>query len=93
MGLKSIFNSQEADFSKLIDNSNIKFCINEILQWNSININEIGTQIFDNKNINLFSSFFYEKEMVVDRPFIFIVKNKNFYKKRNIILIAKIEDL
>ncbi len=93
MGLKSIFNSQEADFSKLIDNSNIKFCINEILQCNSININEIGTQIFENKNINLFSSFFYEKEMVVDRPFIFIVKNKKFYKKRNIILIAKIEDL
>ena len=89
LGIKSIFESNE-DFTKIFGNLK-KTIINEILQTNLIGVDEKG-----NDNIlflNITSPLVKEKNLVINRPFLFIVRNINLEKGKEIILFAKIYDL
>ena len=88
IGINSIFDS--ANYSQLFGNSQ-NTIINEIMQTNIIEVDENGN---DN---NIFSfmgkPLNYAKNMVVNRPFLFIVRNNQFEKGKDILLIVKVEDI
>ena len=91
IGLSSLFNVNEANFSNMFEiiNKN-NFFINEAFQTNLLNVNENGTEITSVTIVSVFSS---PLEMIVDRPFLFIIRNTKFEIGKDILLIAKIEDL
>ena len=88
IGINSIFDS--ANYSQLFGNSQ-NTIINEIMQTNIIEVDENGNDnnifSFMDKPLN------YVKNMVVNRPFLFIVRNNQFEKGKDILLIVKVEDI
>ena len=90
-GIISIFDSYSSDLTKIYENSN-NIGINEIFQTNLIEIDENG------KDDNLFSILKNEplvnpKNMLINRPFLFIIKNNKSEKGKDIVLMAKIVDI
>ena len=90
IGIKSIFDSFSADFNHIFENSQ-NIAINEIMQTNIIEVDEKGNE--DNIFSFIDSPLIEIKNMVVNRPFLFIVRNNQFEKGKDIILIVKVEDL
>ena len=91
IGIISIFDSYSSDLTKIYENSN-NIGINEIFQTNLIEIDENG------KDDNLFSILKNEplvnpKNMLINRPFLFIIKNNKSEKGKDIVLMAKIVDI
>ena len=96
IGLNSLFNENEDNFRNMFGIINKNVFINEAFQTNLLNVNEYGTEIASVSVISSFSisnPFQIPLEMLVDRPFLFIIRNNNFEIGKDIILIAKIEDL
>ena len=90
IGLNSLFNVNEANFSNMFEIINKNFYIDEAFQNNLLNVNENGTEI---TSVTIVSVFSFPLEMIVDRPFLFIIRNTKFEIGKDILLIAKIEDL
>lgn len=101
MGIKEIFEFSNINFLPLIENNGKEhelFKINKVFQTNLLNVDENGTELIsittiEGQNLGL---FFHERiiiNMIVDRPFLFIIRNSNFKIGKDIILIAKIEDI
>ena len=101
MGIKEIFEFSNINFLPLIKNNEKEpefFKINKVFQTNLLNVDENGTELIsittiEGQNLGL---FFHERiiiNMIVDRPFLFIIRNSNFKIGKDIILIAKIEDI
>ena len=96
IGLNSLFNENEDNFRNMFGIINKNVFINEAFQTNLLNVNEYGTEIASVSVISSFSisnPFQIPLEMLVDRPFLFIIRNNKFEIGKDIILIAKIEDL
>ena len=99
LGVKQIFEFSTNNFIPLFkDNGeeHTKFKINKVFQTNLLSIDECGTKIVSVTSVSgrIFSPPPSEEcIMVVDRPFLFIIRNKIFQKGKDIILIAKIEDI
>ena len=89
MGIKSIFDSL-SDFSQSLQNtSNIN--INELYQNNLIEIDEKGND--NNSLLSIGSPLVNPKNMTVNRPFLFIIRNNQLEKGKDIILIIKVEEI
>ena len=89
MGIKSIFDSL-SDFSQLLPNTkNIN--INELYQNNLIEIDEKGND--NNSSLSIGSPLVNPKNMTVNRPFLFIIRNNQLEKGKDIILFIKVEEL
>ena len=90
IGINSIFNSFSLDLNPIFGKSQ-NITINEFLQRNYIEVDEDGNEsnMFGILNQPLNTS----KNMVVNRPFLFIIRNKSFEIGEDIILFAKIEDI
>ena len=90
IGLNNLFNDKEANFNKILYDNNNKLCLNKIFQINLLDVNENGNELPNN---NIFPSIFSSnKEVVVNRPFLFIIINNKLPVGKDIILFAKIED-
>ena len=90
IGLNNLFNDKEANFNKILYDNNNKLCLNNIFQINLLDVDENGNELPNN---NIFPSIFSSnKEVVVNRPFLFIIINNKFSVGKDIILFAKIED-
>ena len=89
-GINSIFSSFSQDLNPIFGKSQ-NISINEFLQRNYIEVDEDGNEsnMFGIFNRPLKTS----KNMVVNRPFLFIIRNKSFEIGEDIILFAKIEDI
>ena len=88
MGMNIPF-SKGADFSKLIDNAKDIY-INDIIQNIFLSVDEKGSEdaaITDAKIIEKNVS------MVVNRPFLFMLRNKKYPKNYQILFMAKIEKI
>lgn len=90
IGINSIFSTFSSDFTKPFQNPN-NISINTISQANFIEVDEKGNEnnVFSIENQPLTNA----KNMVVDRPFLFIIRSNNFEKGKDIILIVKIEEI
>ena len=90
IGINSIFTTFSSDFTKLFQNPN-NIGINEIFQTNLIEVDEKGKE---NNNFSIGNQpLTNAKSMIVDRPFLFIIRSNSFEKGKDIILLAKIEDI
>ena len=90
IGLNNLFNDKEANFNKILYDNNNKLCLNNIFQINLLDVDENGNELPNN---NIFPSIFSSNtEVVVNRPFLFIIINNKFSVGKDIILFAKIED-
>ena len=88
MGMNIPF-SKGADFSKLVDNAKDIY-INDIIQNIFLSVDEKGSEdaaITDSKIIEKNVS------MVVNRPFLFMLRNKKYPKNYQILFMAKIEKI
>ena len=88
MGMNIPF-SKGADFSKLVDNAKDIY-INDIIQNIFLSVDEKGSEdaaITDAKIIEKNVS------MVVNRPFLFMLRNKKYPKNYQILFMAKIEKI
>ena len=95
MGINEIFEFSDTNFIPLVgDNS---FRIEKIFQTNLLNVDEIGTELISITTITGLLGCVkpYDETiyMTVDRPFLFIIRNEKFQIGKDIILIAKIEDI
>ena len=90
IGINNIFNSYSSDFVRILGNSN-NIAVSEVIQTNLIEIDEKGEESNILFLINQPSEQI--KTLTINRPFIFIVKNKAFEKGKEIILFAKINEL
>ena len=96
LGVNEIFEDSYTNFVPLVGNN--PFYINKVFQTNLLNVNEVGTKlvsittiigIIEYTPINNSKTIY----MKVDRPFLFIIRNEKFNVGKDIILIAKIEDI
>ena len=88
MGMNIPF-SKGADFSKLVDNAKDIY-INDIIQNIFLSVDEKGSEdaaITDSKIIEKNVS------MLVNRPFLFMLRNKKYPKNYQILFMAKIEKI
>ena len=91
LGIKKGF-TIDAEFKKLCDKSPIH--IMNVIQKNYINVNEEGTQAASVNELEVILECFREKDpdakdFIADRPFIFIIRNDNLPKGRDIIFFTK----
>ena len=95
MGINEIFQFSSTNFIPLLGEKS--FRIEKIFQTNLLNVDEIGTELVSITTITGALGFFnpYDQTiyMTVDRPFLFIIRNDKFKIGKDIILIAKIEDI
>jgi len=90
IGVNNIFNSYSSDFARILGNSN-NIAVSEVLQTNMIEIDEKGEE--SNLFFMINQPFEQIKTLTINRPFIFIIKNKTFEKGKDILLFAKINEL
>ena len=77
IGLNNLFNDKEANFNKILYDNNNKLCLNNIFQINLLDVDENGNELPNN---NIFPSIFSSnKEVVVNRLFLFIIINNKFF--------------
>ena len=79
IGLSNLFDDKEANFNKILYDNNNKLCLNNIFQLNLLDVDENGNELSNN---NIFPSIFSSnKEVVVNRQFLFIIINdwKRYY--------------
>lgn len=91
MGVNLAFNNS-ADFSYIRSQNDLK--IDEIIHKIYLNINEEGTDthhIKDQKKQNSFSQLETSINIIINRPFLFILRNSNLPKNFDIIFISKVE--
>ncbi len=73
LGLKTIFNSTQADFSRLSDTS---LFVSEVKQKTFVEVNEEGTEAAAVTGINIgITSISIPFQMTVNRPFFFVIKD------------------
>ena len=95
LGMKDAFNEGTADFSKMKKQNDIY--IGKVLQKAYLKIDETGAEaaavtsvIMVTKSAGL---MFREKRMVVDRPFIMMLRSSQLPKDNDVLFTAKIETL
>ena len=90
IGINIIFNSNLFDFTSFFENKS-NFPVSEVLQTNFIDFDESGQEndLFPIINQPLQPI----QDMIVNRPFLLIIRNNKFEIGKDIILIAKIKDL
>ena len=96
MGVNEIFNFSSTNFIPLVGDKMLPFRVENVFQTNLLNVDEIGTELVSITTITmLLGSCIPEKTifMTVNRPFLFIIRNEKFQNGKDIILIAKIEDI
>ena len=92
MGINKVFEKTKTNF-KLLTGDDKLFGIDEICQTNLLNVNEKETEFISITSMMTFGSVSLPKNMTVNRPFLFIIRNDKFKIGKDLILISKIEDL
>ena len=88
---------RNADFSKIRNQNDIY--INEIIHKTYLKVNEQGTEAAAVTAVEMLLASAFQPEpekiyfMHVNRPFLFILRNKNLPKNYDIVFISKIEEL
>ena len=88
---------KNADFSKIRNQNDIY--INEIIHKTYLKVNEQGTEAAAVTAVEMLLASAFQPEpekiyyMYVNRPFLFILRNKNLPKNYDIVFISKIEEL
>ena len=88
---------KDADFSKIRNQNDIY--INEIIHKTYLKVNEQGTEASAVTAVEMLLASAFQPEpekiylMHVNRPFLFILRNKNLPKNYDIVFISKIEEL
>ena len=88
---------KNADFSKIRNQNDIY--INEIIHKTYLKVNEQGTEAAAVTAVEMLLASAFQPEpekiyyMYVNKPFLFILRNKNLPKNYDIIFISKIEEL
>ena len=88
---------KNADFSKIRNQNDIY--INEIIHKTYLKVNEQGTEAAAVTAVEMLLASAFQPEpekiylMHVNRPFLFILRNKNLPKNYDIVFISKIEEL
>ena len=97
LGMKKIFNSNEADLSGLYGNGGL--FVSQIIHKTQLNVNEDGTEAAAVTLIAVDDAAMEEpqKEIVhkmkVNRPFLFLLKNWRFPDGYDMVFMAKIEEI
>ena len=94
MGINEIFRSSNTNFSRLTGNNRL-FQIDKVIQTNLLDVNEKGTELISITTVKAVGCFNFNlpKIMIVDRPFLFILRKSSFQKGKDFILLSKIEDI
>ena len=92
LGIKKAF-TKEAEFKQISDK--IPLNIGKVLQKNYINVNEKGTQAASVTELDIILECYREKDpnakdFIANRPFIFLIRNEECPKGRDIIFFTKI---
>ena len=95
LGMKDAFNEGTADFSKMKKQNDIY--IGKVLQKAYLKIDETGAEAAAVTSVIMVtksaSPMFREKRMVVDRPFIMMLRSSQLPKDNDVLFTAKIETL
>ena len=76
MGVRAAFSSQEADFSKMMKNPSTPLSISLIKQNAKIEVDEKGTSAAA-VTISTITSGMRSQEFIIDRPFLFVITEKD----------------
>ena len=80
MGIKEAFNSNSADFSKMVTVEGQNVYISEVMHKTYIDVNEKGTEAAASTSVGISVTSAPDQEemfeMVVDRPFVFTIDDK-----------------
>ena len=92
LGMLKAF-TKEAEFKGISDK--LKLFVNQVLQKNYLNVNEEGTQAISITELEIMLESFVmkdetAKDFIANRPFIFILRNENCPKGRDIIFFSKV---
>jgi serpin B len=95
MGVNLAFNSN-ADFSKIRMQNDLK--IDDVIHKTYLKVNEVGTEAAAVTIVEMDEMAIMPREekiynMIVNRPFLFIIRNKKLPKNYDIIFISKVEEL
>ena len=95
MGVKLPFDNK-ADFSNIRSQNDLK--IDEIIHKAYLKVNEDGTEaaaVTAIMMVNMAMAPIQEEihDMIINRPFLFIIRNKKLPKNYDIVFISKIEEL
>ena len=92
LGITKIFENSDKNFIPLLGTNYFK--INKVFQTNLINVDENGTQLISISSVGGFfgSTFVKNISMIVDRPFLFFIRNSSFEIGKDLILISVIKD-
>ena len=100
LGINQIFEFSTNNFIPLFkDNGeeHKEFKINKAFQTNLLSVDENGTELISITSVSGYFGCIMPKDrtkhMTVDRPFLFIIRNKTFKNGKDLILISKIEDI
>ena len=95
LGMKDAFNEGTADFSKMKKQNDIY--IGKVLQKAYLKIDETGAEAAAVTSVIMVTKsagpMFREKRMVVDRPFIMMLRSSQLPKDNDVLFTAKIETL
>ena len=94
IGIKEIFEFSDQNFIPMVGNNTFK--ISKVFQTNLLDVDENGTQLISFISVEgFFGSSLPQKKisMTVDRPFLFLIRNKNYEVGKDLILISKIENI
>jgi len=96
LGMKKIFNSAESDLSRLYRNDN--YYVSQIIHKTYLKVNEEGTEAAAVTLVAILGMAMTEKKekvykMIVNRPFLFLLKNDRFPIGYDMVFMAKIEKI
>ena len=95
MGVNLAFNIK-ADFSKIRSQNDLM--IDEVIHKTYLKVNEEGTEaaavtMIEMVNMAMIPQFEITYNMIINRPFLFIIKNEDLPKNYDILFISKVEEL
>ena len=96
LGMKKIFNSAGSDLSRLYNYGN--YYVSQIIHKTYLKVNEEGTEAAAVTSVAILSMGMEGKKekvhkMIVNRPFLFLLKNNRFPMGYDMIFMAKIEKI
>ena len=96
LGMKKLFDYMQADLSGLDKNKNIY--VSKIIHKTYLKVNEVGTEAAAVTAVVLNEMVLFDErekiyKMIINRPFIFLIKNNRFPLGYDLVFMAKIENI